>query len=214
MAEHAIDNREVGASIAPPWTMRPSSNGIGLGPLNRQWQFESARVLQFDGVWPIGKAKAYDTIMAEVKICSTCEQERSIGEFHKRRLAKDGSQIRNSKCKYCMREYLKQHYRSNREYYRDKNRNAKRALRAKLLEYLMQHPCSRCKESDPIVLEFHHLRDKKFSIAKMFMRTMAWETLLKEIEKCIVLCSNCHKRETARAAGWYKFLGRGRVVRR
>lgn len=50
MAEHAIDNREVGASIAPPWTMRPSSNGIGLGPLNRQWQFESARVLHFWGV--------------------------------------------------------------------------------------------------------------------------------------------------------------------
>lgn len=41
-------------------------------------------------------------------------------------------------------------------------------------------------------LQFHHRdsSDKKFALAKS--ENFSWETVLKEVEKCDVLCSNCH----------------------
>jgi len=40
-------------------------------------------------------------------------------------------------------------------------------------------------------LHFHHLRDKKDQISRM-AATVPLERLKAEVEKCIVLCANCH----------------------
>lgn len=53
--------------------------------------------------------------------------------------------------------------------------------------------CASCAEDDPICLDFHHRdpAEKSWSIAKR-MAGSKKETLLAEVEKCIVLCRNCH----------------------
>ena len=56
--------------------------------------------------------------------------------------------------------------------------------------------CKVCKESDPVVLEFHH-RDpsqKHKAISAMQSANESEIEIRKEIKKCDVLCSNCHKR--------------------
>ena len=69
-----------------------------------------------------------------------------------------------------------------------------------LIEYFAAHPCIDCGETDPIVLEFDHLRDKRFDIgAALAYRN--WQSILDEIEKCEVVCANCHRRRTARRRG-------------
>jgi len=46
-------------------------------------------------------------------------------------------------------------------------------------------------------LEFHHPNnDKEFSISSKG-HTISWERMKKEIDKCIMLCSNCHKEAAA-----------------
>lgn len=56
--------------------------------------------------------------------------------------------------------------------------------------------CSRCGESDPRCLDFHHIsRDTKYRAVSQLV-CAARETLKREIDKCIVLCSNCHRKET------------------
>lgn len=57
--------------------------------------------------------------------------------------------------------------------------------------------CSRCGETHPACLDFHHRNPgKKFaSIADMVGRGYGVKSILKEIEKCDVLCSNCHRKE-------------------
>ena len=41
-------------------------------------------------------------------------------------------------------------------------------------------------------LEFHHLKDKKEKPSYIVMR-WSWERAKKELEKCILVCSNCHR---------------------
>jgi hypothetical protein len=51
--------------------------------------------------------------------------------------------------------------------------------------------CEKCGCDDPVVLDFHHLRDKETSIR--WIREFRWSTILEEVKKCQLLCSNCHK---------------------
>jgi hypothetical protein len=68
-----------------------------------------------------------------------------------------------------------------------------------LVSYLREHACADCGETDPIVLEFDHLRDKEFGIGTGF-RDRAWQSVLDEMAKCDVVCANCHRRRTAKRA--------------
>ena len=51
--------------------------------------------------------------------------------------------------------------------------------------------CSECGYHEYVdILHFHHIADKSFSIGSY--RRYSNEALLKEAEKCILLCPNCH----------------------
>lgn len=65
-----------------------------------------------------------------------------------------------------------------------------------LYEYLLKHHCVDCGQTNPVVLEFDHMHDKRYNVSQM-LRTHEWNEILKEIGKCEVRCSNCHKLKTA-----------------
>ena len=54
--------------------------------------------------------------------------------------------------------------------------------------------CFFCRERTAICLEFHHInpQTKRFSISEF--RKYPFRVVLKEIEKCAVLCANCHRK--------------------
>ena len=54
--------------------------------------------------------------------------------------------------------------------------------------------CIDCGESNPLVLDFDHVRgNKKMCISNMVRNSYSIETIQKEIEKCEIRCSNCHR---------------------
>jgi len=63
-------------------------------------------------------------------------------------------------------------------------------------EYKETLKCNRCPEDFTRCLEFHHCNgNKEFNIFDMVKQRMPRETIMREIEKCEVLCLNCHKKE-------------------
>ena len=53
-------------------------------------------------------------------------------------------------------------------------------------------PCADCGiRFPPCCMDFHHLSDKRFAVGRSWHRGIA--TLKREIAKCVVLCSNCHR---------------------
>lgn len=58
--------------------------------------------------------------------------------------------------------------------------------------------CSRCGENDDRCLDFHHLRDKDTTVSQIVGdKNYTLQDLKNEIDKCIILCSNCHRKEHA-----------------
>ena len=119
-----------------------------------------------------------------------------LEDFAWRRKAKGQ---RHNYCRPCHSEYHREHYLANKQRYIDQARERKDALRLErtkyLIEYFATHPCADCGERDPIVLEFDHLGDKLFNIGAV-LTYRNWASILAEIEKCEVVCANCHRRRT------------------
>jgi hypothetical protein len=85
---------------------------------------------------------------------------------------------RRRKCKHCYRE----------------TKTALKKRRRKWIEdYKRERGCTKCGIEDPRVLDFHHVRDKEFSISEYYHYHFSLEKVKMEIEKCIVICANCHR---------------------
>jgi hypothetical protein len=64
--------------------------------------------------------------------------------------------------------------------------------KARLKQVQVDRGCLRCGLTDGRCLQWHH-RDptqKRFNIGEA--KNMKWENLMLEVEKCDVLCANCH----------------------
>jgi hypothetical protein len=149
-----------------------------------------------------------NAVPSGTKRCYDCGLVKPIVEFAFQNVA---LATRQSRCRLCHAVYRRNHYLRNRaDYvrrevarirrYRDENR-------VLLLEYLTAHPCVDCGEADPVVLQFDH-RDplsKVGYIAHLLVRK-PWAAVLREIDKCDVVCANCHRLRTARQFSWRKLL--------
>jgi hypothetical protein len=134
--------------------------------------------------------------------CGRCGGHKSLEEFAWRRKARGQ---RDNYCRPCRAAYKQEHYAANRRRYIESARRRKLRLTSERTDYIVaflrEHPCVDCGEGDPIVLEFDHLRDKKFSISKG-LQDRPWPDVLDEIAKCEVVCANCHRRRTALRGGF------------
>lgn len=71
-----------------------------------------------------------------------------------------------------------------------------------LIDYLLTHPCVHCGLTDIVVLEFDHIDPSKKKAPVTALINKPREVLQAEIDKCRVLCCNCHRRITAEQRGW------------
>jgi hypothetical protein len=112
---------------------------------------------------------------------------------------KEASKIYRSKNKDKIKEANKE---ANKKYYLSHkdviNKRVKIRRHARVdwfNEYKTKLKCHVCGESRPLCLDFHHVNraEKDTCIGNMLLNSRS--KILKEMSKCIVLCSNCHRVE-------------------
>ena len=64
-------------------------------------------------------------------------------------------------------------------------------------------PCADCGVEYPwYVMDFDHVRGEKLFNVSSSAYSKGLDTILEEIEKCEIVCSNCHRVRTASRGGW------------
>ncbi len=132
-----------------------------------------------------------------MKFCKKCEEEKDVKEFSKNSHKKDGLQ---TICKKCSKTYFSKYYDDNREKHKkdvSKRKKIYRKTFTKIINSIkIKYGCKTCKETEVCCLDFHHLDNnkKKFNISDIYGNSFSIEKIIIEINKCVVLCSNCHRK--------------------
>lgn len=99
-----------------------------------------------------------------------------------------------------LRQYRRDYYQRNKE--REKaritktNKIRKALIREWLDDFKSKRKCLRCDENHIGCLEFHHRDPSTKEIDISFAVRAGWsiEKISQEIEKCDILCANCHRK--------------------
>lgn len=144
------------------------------------------------------------TPSSATKVCPHCPPERGPQPLENFGVKNKGTY--QSFCLPCNREQNREWYRENKAALLPKirKRSASYVQRNKryVCDWLRSHPCLDCGESDIIVLEFDHIADDKSgNVSTMMFSGVSLGVLQSEIDKCEVVCANCHKRRTSLRGG-------------
>lgn len=125
-----------------------------------------------------------------MKICRVCKKEKSLNEFSINKSKKSGI---NDECKECQKEYFRNYYKKNKEKHIKSVSKVTKTRKNFVLKIKKESGCVKCGyNKNPIALQFHHIdpSTKKFNISEQL--TCCIEKLKQEIDKCVILCANCH----------------------
>lgn len=86
------------------------------------------------------------------------------------------------------------HYYHNKKDILAKNRELKNQKQEWFKNYKKDIECENCGENHPATLSFHHRNpeEKEHCVSKMPANGYSIESIKQEMEKCDVLCRNCH----------------------
>lgn len=129
----------------------------------------------------------------EIKICTKCKRELPLSMFRWKNKIENK---KHSQCKDCEKERDRIHYRESKERRESILENSKfqKNRNLELVNQYKEKGCQKCGESRFYVLDFHHIdpNNKINDIAHMIKSSSEF-SLRKELEKCVLLCANCHR---------------------
>jgi hypothetical protein len=132
--------------------------------------------------------------MAETKLCLACKESKPVEDFYL-------DKARGYSASYCKRCQ------------RDMNKKYRKRLHDIVVDYLRVHPCIDCGETDPVVLEFDHIKGEKAKeLARLINKGASKDIIYAEMEKTVVRCANDHRRKTAKQFGWWKHVHPGEEI--
>lgn len=140
-----------------------------------------------------------------MKYCTRCKEMKSLDQYNKS--SRTGYQ------RYC-RKCQSEHYKSNKDRHSENVRKNEK-IRDKQIQdwiwsYLENHPCVDCGETNLLVLDFDHEGNKTKAVMTMYGAGNSLSNIIKEVEKCVVRCANCHRIKTAQQFNtwrWQRLLG-------
>lgn len=123
--------------------------------------------------------QSYKTQSKKSKVCPTCNQNKPITDFHKRG---NDSHLYQYQCKNCRNISCKKKYRN---------------IKQKCIDY-KGGKCEKCGYNKcQAALDFHHIdpTEKNFQISQF--QFFDWGKnkykIINELDKCMLICANCHR---------------------
>ncbi len=118
-----------------------------------------------------------------MKLCSICKEREQLSY--------------NSHCRECHNEYQKAWYKKNPLSNSESFVRRRKAIR-QLIVSTKNRPCMDCNKEYPYyVMDFDHVRGtKKINLGAAASKMWALATIQAEIDKCDVVCANCHRERT------------------
>lgn len=115
-----------------------------------------------------------------MKQCNCCFAEKPLSEFYTNGKQPNGRQKYKPSCMICEED-------SRRSFVEEKRR---------ILSDLFGDSCTICGyDKCDSALEFHHVDPsvKEYTPAKLINNFSSIDRMLKEVVKCMLVCSNCHR---------------------
>jgi hypothetical protein len=144
--------------------------------------------------------------MDQVKVCTKCREEKFLEDFYALKARKSGV---DSQCKACRDSYSKNYRAINSERVRGwehRTREEQRKekvgrialLSAEIDAFKESTPCLDCGNRFPAVcMDFDHITgEKRASVSSLLGCGYSRTAILKEIEKCELVCACCHRIRT------------------
>lgn len=125
--------------------------------------------------------------------CGTCKKIKSVKSYQEKWF-ESGNHGYESSCKPCVSI-------RSRIQGRDRNKEARELV----FNYLLNHPCIDCGETDVLALEFDHIHSKKFDIGTALNNNVIIDLIKKEIKKCVIRCSSCHRIKTHKELNSWRY---------
>jgi len=136
--------------------------------------------------------------VSDLRRCGRCLRDLPLTEFNRH---PSGHQWW---CRDCYRAYFRARARMHRRQVHLARKDRRQKARAFVADYLRIRCCSECREPDPCLLEFHHLQHKRGNVSDLVLAGASVRALERELEKCTVLCANCHRVRTASSRGSWR----------
>ena len=118
-------------------------------------------------------------------------------------------EVVNEICECCGRKFTQRQSRNRKRCDTCNTAIRRIRLKRKCVEY-KGGKCSKCGKisDDDSIFDFHHLdpTQKEFELKKADIAKMSWEIIKKELDKCILICSDCHRLEHSQYEKYKKYL--------
>lgn len=112
--------------------------------------------------------------------CNQCHQQKPKSAFYTTKVV-DGTEYLRGECKKC---------------HKQNGKARRKKLKSWFDEFQKELECERCEFDDYRALQFHHVKDNKVEdVSTMVAHGYSRENIMREVEKCEVLCANCHEIE-------------------
>jgi hypothetical protein len=123
------------------------------------------------------------------KECRKCKEVKPLTAFYPNKTCSQGV---TGTCRACSKDRLSGWYSKTRSTRQGRANDRNRSRKQKAVDYF-GNKCNDCGSSFPnCVYQFHHLDPSQKDVNPSAAMTRSEEAMWAELEKCVMLCANCH----------------------
>jgi hypothetical protein len=129
----------------------------------------------------------------DVRVCNVCAQEKNLADFYPYKSPWSGKQMWTRRCKACQAIARRTGRELTKDWHNSEATRRRYAMKSKAVDY-KGGQCFDCLGVFSLcVYDFHHLDPTEKEVSPGNLLGRKWENIVPELDKCVLLCANCHR---------------------